>query len=73
MALLTTLCNMSEENRKHYLMDNDDLCKFTIAELEEVIEYLGRDPHEFRCNSERMYMYIKEACGCYTEEGNRWR
>lgn len=72
MALLTALCNMRSENRKHYLMANDcDI--FTIAELEDVIEYLGRDPHDFRHEPEKMYMYIKERCGCYTEDGNRWR
>lgn len=73
MGLVTTLCNMQPENLRHYLMHHDS-GSFTIRELEEAVEYLGKDPYDdFRHDEESMYMYIKERCGCYTEEGNRWR
>lgn len=71
MGLLTTLCNMKLENKRHYLIDHDPI-DFSISEIEEVIIYLGKDPCDFKDDDE-MYMYIKNVCGCYTEEGNRWR
>lgn len=71
MGLLTALCNMTPENRRHYLMDNDS-ADFSIVELEEVISYMGEDPCDFKDFND-MYMYIRERCGCYTKDGNRWR